>query len=262
MKYPAYPLHQTCNTSYWLDHPQLQFFRADSSKFKTALAVVLCLFQQMTFLDLLNYYEEVTVKVFHAGRMINDVVFYDLNTSIHVLEKLIDFQCGTDSSKFWVDLFNVLECKLPKRNTLQLIGPPGAGKSYFVDCVSAFVLNVGNIANFNRSCNFPLQDAKNRSLLVWNEPNFTPESTDTLKMLLGGDPCAARMKYENDYLIPRTPVIMTGNKKVLPDGDAFGQRVLTWCWISAPWLKECKMKPNPMAIKALYNKYSIKEMDV
>lgn len=189
------------------------------------------------------------------------LLFYTRTESIEILEKLIEYQCGDSADVFWKELFATLDKTVPKLNTMCIIGPPGSGKTFLADCVSAFMLNTGNIANFNKSCNFPLQDCKNRRFLVWNEPNFSPNNLDTLKMLLGGDPCPARIKYESDYVIPRTPVMMTTNKKVLPDNDAFSQRVSTWNWNSATYLKELKKKPHPLCMIDLYRKYTVVEIN-
>uniref|UniRef100_A0A0A9YFR6 Non-capsid protein NS-1 n=1 Tax=Lygus hesperus TaxID=30085 RepID=A0A0A9YFR6_LYGHE len=75
----------------------------------------------------------------------------------------------------------------------------------------SFYLNCGNIANFNRNCQFPLQDCINRRILLWNGPNCESTAFDNSKMLFGGDPLPARIKFSNDSKIPRTPIFVITN---------------------------------------------------
>lgn len=257
--HPAYPLNQTCNTKFWLNHFQLKFYRGDNISFKRAMNVCMVYFQSLSFEEMLEYYEAPAVMPNFRPTGNEELDLYDLPNSIYVLEELITYQHGADAHNFWISLFEVLTKAVPKTNAIQIVGAPGSGKTYLIDAISAFMLNTGNIANFNRSCNFPLQDCKNRSLLIWNEPNFTPDSEDTLKMLFGGDPCPARIKYENDYIIPRTPIIITTNIDVIPHKPAFTQRVRTYRWMAAPHLAEYTRKPNPMCIGELYRKYMLNE---
>ena len=42
-----------------------------------------------------------------------------------------------------------------------------------------------------------------------------PSAIETLKLLLGGDPCPANIKFEDHDIIPRTPIFMLSNTDVL-----------------------------------------------
>lgn len=92
-----------------------------------------------------------------------------------------------------------------------IISPPTAGKIFFLDSILHFYLNIGHIGNFNRYVNFPLNDAIERRVNVGNEPNFTEENVDTLKMLTAGDVLSARVKFKNDFKIHKTPLILMSN---------------------------------------------------
>lgn len=45
--------------------------------------------------------------------------------------------------QFVQDLLNVLDCKVPKRNTFDVLSPPNCGKTWFFDMICDFYLNVG-----------------------------------------------------------------------------------------------------------------------
>ncbi|CAH0562759.1 unnamed protein product [Brassicogethes aeneus] len=80
-------------------------------------------------------------------------------------------------------------------------GPPNSGKNYFMDAVIHFYFNFGQVHNFNKYDQFPLMECWNRRINYWNEPSCEPASFETLKMLFGGDPCPAKIKYESDKVI-------------------------------------------------------------
>lgn len=82
---------------------------------------------------------------------------------------------------------------------------------------------------------------------------------DTLKMLLGGDTFNAKVKYENDAVVQRTPVIVLSNNDIFPKDSAFTSIMLIYEWKTAPLLREYKRKPHPIGIYALLEKYNIFE---
>lgn len=107
-----------------------------------------------------------------------------------------------------------------------VLSEPNGGKNWFFDAVIHFFLNFGEIGNFNRHSSFPLQEAVNKRILLWNEPNAEPAAMDTLKMLLGGDTFNAKVKYENDAVVTRTPVIVLSNNDIFPKDAAFQSRLV------------------------------------
>lgn len=131
------------------------------------------------------------------------------------------------------------------------------GEKFFYRFSLAFYFNYGQIANFNRFQQFPLQDCVKRRILYWNEPNFEPSSTETLKLILGGDNCPAKIKYMGDKIITRTPVIITSNEDVFPNTDAFICRMKRYYWKQAPYLQNYKKKPYPLCLYHLFKYYNI-----
>lgn len=138
-----------------------------------------------------------------------------------------------------------------------VLSEPNGGKNWFFDAVIHFFLNFGEIGNFNRHSSFPLQEAVNKRILLWNEPNAEPAAMDTLKMLLGGDTFIAKVKYENDAVVTRTPVIVLSNNDIFPKDAAFQSRLVRHRWRTAPLLRKYKLKPHPIGVYSLMEKYNI-----
>lgn len=137
--------------------------------------------------------------------------YYTVEESVEKMEELLLFQYDNDEEMvhlFLEDLYNVIDKRLAKKNTMFILSEPNGGKNWFFDAVIHFFLNFGQIGNFNRHSSFPLPEAVNKRILLWNEPNAEPAAMDTLKMLLGGDTFNAKVKYENDAVVTRTPVIV------------------------------------------------------
>lgn len=185
-----------------------------------------------------------------------DSYYYNVDDSLTLLLNLLEYQMCEDReninnnhiiSEFIIDLNNIFEKRIPKINCVEIISEPSAGKNYFIDCITAFYVNIGSIANFNRCTNFPLQDCPDRRILIWNEPNVESSALDTCKMLFAGDPCPARIKYRDDVIIYKTPIIVTSNKNVFPQTKAFNDRMLRYHWRTCDWLKTCLKYPHPMA---------------
>lgn len=104
---------------------------------------------------------------------------------------------------------------------------------------------------------FPLNDCVQRRLIVWNEPSIMPSAYDTIKMLTGGDPCPANVKYQGHSVIARTPVIFTSNKNCFPNTEVWKQRIFFEKWQSCPELKAIKKYPNPRTYASLMTQCEI-----
>lgn len=186
--------------------------------------------------------------------------YYSLEESTDIAIKLLHFQFNDDEDTikiFLSDLLNILDKKLPKVNTLQVIAPPSSGKNFFFDMVIHYFFNFGQIGNFNKYCSFPLMEAVNRRILLWNEPNCEPAAFDTLKMLLGGDSINAKVKYQSDAVVFRTPIIILTNKAFLPRDPAFSCRVITYHWNTATFLKDYDKKLYPLCLYNIFKVFDI-----
>lgn len=181
--------------------------------------------------------------------------------SIDIIDKLLKYQFMDDDEeiyKFLMAVVNIVDKKIPKCNCLVVKSPPSAGKNFFFDMIFAICLNYGQLGCANKHNVFAFQEAPNKRILVWNEPNYESALNDTIKMMLGGDPYTVRVKNQMDAHVKRTPIIAMTNANVPFMGDlAFVDRIIKFNWKAAMFLKEISFKPYPMAFFEILNKYNI-----
>ncbi|KAK9708012.1 Parvovirus non-structural protein NS1 [Popillia japonica] len=148
------------------------------------------------------------------------------------------------------DAPNDIQHMVPRR-------PPSSGKTYFVRFVSSFFLSIGQVRNFNRNDSFPLNDCTDKRILVWDEPNYTRENLETIKMLFSGDNTPANVKYENQVVIEKTPLLITTNTDVFPTSEDFNKRMVRYRWTQLPITDEDHKQLYPMALPELFAFYDI-----
>lgn len=112
-------------------------------------------FISLKFQDIPNY---INVDNCRYGAITEDIweKYYSPEESEEILQKLLMFQFGDNINKFKKGLLNIIDKKIPKRNCMQIIGPPCYGKNYFLDCLADACINTGYIGNFYKYSNFPL----------------------------------------------------------------------------------------------------------
>lgn len=205
------------------------------------------------------YNNEECEPIFSAGFGNFSTYYYNVENSLKVMDELIHYQCDGDEEvvmDFVTTLFNVLERKIPKLNCIVIHSPPSAGKNFFFDAVKDYYINCGHLCRANKYNAFPFQDAEGRRIVLWNEPNYSPEFLDNIKELLGGDSTSVNVKYQHDTPVYRTPIIVLTNSTVsFMTHPAFADRVRVFNWIPAPHLAEYDKKPNPLAVWHLFHKY-------
>lgn len=195
--------------------------------------------------------------------------YYSMEESVEILDRLLKYQFDDDEneiSKFLQDLVNVVDFQPPenpgsniKCNTFLVISPPSAGKNFFFDTLFTLCLNLGQLGTANKSNNFAFQDAANRRIILWNEPNYESSMTDYIKTLFEGGDTKVRVKMLGDAHVKRTPIIVLTNNHVnFMSDSAFKDRVIQYRWKTAPFLKECLLKPYPLSFFKILLKYEIK----
>lgn len=209
--------------------------------------------------DFIEFYENLESPKFlfqdieDSGEM-----YYSIDKSTEYAIQFIDFQTNGNGAEFVQNLFNVLDKRIPKRNTIDVVSSPSCGKTWFFDMLCDFYINVGHMKNFNKYSQFPLQDCRERRIILWNEPNCHPEALDTLKTIFGGDRCAANIKCKDDDVINRTPLIVTGNNRIFPNSDAMNDRRFKYDFQYWPELKEIgRKKLFPLCWKNVLNHYQV-----
>lgn len=250
------PPTQIMSTHYWDDHIDLQNLPVNDKDVCLAFQrwnKKLC---GWTIKNFLEFYAEPRTylfqDIFHSGN-----VYYGVEESVTHVSNLLENSFG-NVSQFLQDLVDVIDRRIPKVNTIEVIAPPSTGKTWFFDMICDFFINVGHLKNMNRYSQFPFQDCTQRRIILWNEPNCHSEFLDTLKTVYGGDRCPAAIKCKDDAVIYRTPLIVTSNNAVFPTCDALNARRKKY--EMQPWrnLKEVgEKKPTPLCIGKLLEKYNV-----
>lgn len=181
--------------------------------------------------------------------------------SLEIVDNLIRHQCNDDDIEvktFLTAIVDIFDKRIPKCNCMVIHSQPSAGKNFFFDMLFAVAMNYGQLGCANKHNVFAFQEAPNKRLIVWNEPNYESSVTDVLKMMFAGDPYTVRVKHAMDTHVRRTPVFVLTNCHVNFMGDlAFRDRIIKFTWQPAPFLKDVEFKPYPMAFFDMLNKYGI-----
>lgn len=261
-KYPMSPVEAITRHRVWLMDNELKFLNQGDRDVKAALknwSNQLVTWSMKDFNDLYNNPD--CKPIFSAGYGNIDNYYYSIDRSVDVLEELIKYQCNEDDEMvelFLTDLYNVLERVQPKLNTLVIFSPPSSGKNYFFDAIKDFYINCGHLCNANKYNSFPFQDADCRRLILWNEPNYSPEFLEPIKEILGGDSTSVNVKYMADSPIYRTPVLVLTNRIVsFMHHIAFKDRLKVYNWKAAPYLAEYNKKPHPLATIKLFERFGL-----
>nr|QOD39552.1 NS1 [uncultured densovirus] len=260
--YPICPPEAIVKHRVWRDDSDLRFKNVGDREIKAAINSFK---DNLTTYDIFDfqkmYNKETCNPIFSAGFGNFDTYYYNIENSVKIMDELVRFQCGDDEDgimDFVETLYNVLERKIPKLNCMVIFSPPSAGKNFFFDAVKDFYLNAGHLCNANKFNNFPFQDAEGRRIVLWNEPNYSPEFLEPIKEILGGDSTSVNVKYQHDTPVYRTPVIVLTNNKVSFMGHkAFKDRLRIFNWMYAPFLANYDKKPNPLAVYHFMNKYLV-----
>lgn len=249
------------NSSVWL-RSKYRFFDLNSTLIRNCIKIVNNFYNELSMSEINDWFETCDPNhlFFNApwGNL-NDY-YYEVQESVDKMDMLLHYQFDNDESRilaFLTNLYNVLDKRVPKKNSMFVLSAPNAGKNWFFDAFMHFCVNFGQMGNFNRYCNFPLMECVDRRIIMWNEPCMEPSAAETLKMVLGGDTVNAKVKYAPDAVITRTPVIILSNNDVFPKDEAFRSRIYSYRWRSCQQLKTCTKKPHPLASYQLLLKYKI-----
>lgn len=219
--------------------------------------------RDINFKSLRQLYDEFGMKsthIFDRSRYEIDA-YLSFEESIEVLDKLLLHQFNQDVDlikEFLTDLVDVVDKRVLKKNTLVICSPPSAGKNYFLDTLFNICSNVGYLGTANKTNNFAFQEAPNKRILVWNEVNYESSMEDMVKQLTGGDTCKVRVKNNPDTYVTRTPVICMVNQSIdMMHKECFKERVVSYRWKKAEFLKHINKYPYPLSFFSILEKYFI-----
>ena len=247
------PFESSCHCIEWVANHNLFIYDTSNTEYVLAVKCIQRRTALSSFNQLLEYHQNAKFPTYYAR---NKNHYLSLDDSIRHVEDLLFFQYKENVKGFIERLFIITEKKLPKKNSMFIVGKPNSGKTWFIDMVAAFHLNIGNVKNVVRGQNFPFNDCINRRMLIWNEPSIMPSGFDSVKMLAGGDPCPTSIKYQGDGTITRTPLIFTSNKNIFSTYDSvWTSRMYFESWEPCSLLKDINGYPHPMTFKYLIDKY-------
>nr|AWV66983.1 Non-structural ORF [Ambidensovirus sp.] len=181
----------------------------------------------------------------------NNKYYYSPRYSIYIISRLLLAQTD-DPAGFIEHMVRIFDCKESKKNTLYLRGPPGAGKSYFINTLAELVWNVGRVeANINKTNAFPFEHLLYKRMAILNEFNCSPAQKDNCKELFEGAETTIAVKYKARCNLKRIPVYITTNNNFLlnfdrTDSEAFQQRMFIYRWRPQPWLEALDAYPHPL----------------
>lgn len=180
------------------------YYNRNLNYFKTTLDKFYFILNQRSTQDALCIYKTIShdLLLFNCGNEPIWSYYYSINDSLNILETLLHFQYSSTGKmvEFLNRLLCIVDKRLPKKNCMCIVGNPNAGKNYYFDAIVHYFINFGQIGNFTKYNQFPLQEAVNRRILLWNEPFFEPGSEETLKCLFGGDTLNCKVKYMPDAI--------------------------------------------------------------
>lgn len=253
------PLNKVFTSGEWVNS-KYKFKNVDSIQIKNILDLVKRKYANSSIQDLIKMYRTKCKQVYFAAPNNFTDYYYDTDKSLAIMEKIALFQNNNNlanTKQFLIDVHAICEKKIPKRNALIICSPSNAGKNLFFDSIVHWYSNYGQIANFNRQQQFPLMDAVNRRICMWNEPMCETSAFEDVKMLFGGDSMKVRVKYSNDAVVDRTPIIVLTNNDIFPSDVTFQCRIIKYMWQSMPELKYVKKHINPWAYIELLKKYKV-----
>lgn len=205
-------------------------------------------------------FEEILLK--RKNDLFNDCLYYDNDYSAHVLVRLLKCQFGSFEiiQEFLSNVLKVLNCQIPKINTINIKGPPGSGKTWFVETIGKLCWFTGRCdSSINKFTQFPFEHMLGKRVTIFNEFNLAPSFKDVVKEILEGANVTINVKYKNRCMLDRTPIFITTNNNwemdhPEVDRKAFAQRMITYNWNSQPWLRLEDGYPHPPALARLFYK--------
>lgn len=244
------PFESSCHCSSWVNNHNLFIYDNANTEYKLACSSIQRRTSNMSYSEIVQLHK-LSPNPTYYSRQNNH--YLSVEDSLKYITQLLVHQYGSEYKSFLKRVYDVCERNIPKKNSMFITGKPNSGKTWFMDCLAAFYLNVGNVKNVVRGQNFPFNDCVNRRLLVWNEPSIMPSGYDSVKMLAGGDPCPAGVKYQGDATITRTPLFFTSNKLIFQQTDVWTSRIFFENWKQASFLKNITGYPHPQAFISLFN---------
>lgn len=261
-------IYRLYKSNYWNSTEQafrdpifIEAFKEDYySRTETLKRINLLVFDQLQLEWKDKLFEEI---IFHRiNNEFNDCLYYNNEYSAYLLVRLLYCQLKSFDKmvEFLKHLLNIMNKTYPKINTLNIRGPPGSGKTYFIETIGKLCWFTGRCdSSINKFTQFPFEHMLGKRLTIFNEFNLAPSFKDVVKEILEGANITINVKYRSRCILERTPIIITTNNyweldHPEVDRQAFEQRMISYEWFPQPWLKLEDAYPHPPAIAKLFHK--------
>lgn len=259
---PVCPMIGIVDSDKWLNDPDLMYMRKDNKIVNNVLDTWAQKTCRWSIFDFNSFYSEPDcTPLFWSGYREFDNVYYTVEESLAIVDKLLRFQCNDDPvqvQEFLQDCFVVCERQVPKLGTLLIKSQPSAGKNYMMEIFLDYYWNRGQLGNLNKHNQFGLQECQGKRILLWDEPNYESGMVEQLKNVTAGHPFSARVKCKGDAAVYSTPLIILTNRNIsLINNKAFEDRMRCHYWSPAPFLKPLTKKPNPLCLYPLMLRWNI-----
>jgi len=140
--------------------------------------------------------------------------YFSVEESITWLTKILD-NSRIPIEEFVQEVAVVLDKRLPKRNLLIWEGGNNAGKTLVATLFMDALLVTADVQNLDTTDKFCMQNCKGVRAILVNEAMITEPSFEYFKNLAEGkEGTPVAVKYEPDYRMPRTPMILTTNAPI------------------------------------------------
>lgn len=120
-------------TPNWLSNPQFRFIRLDDKHLQRAIQVFNDEMCSYTTLDFIELYKN-TQPLFDAPHGDMHGFYMMVEDSFAAMLELLDFQFDNNREEvcdFVNNLYALLEKLIPKKNCMEIVSPPSAGKNFF-----------------------------------------------------------------------------------------------------------------------------------
>lgn len=213
---------------------------------RTALALAKHKVHDMPFIALAQKaYQEETAHMRYSQCL-------SIQESFEWYQRILEYN-DIDMYDFSHFIFQIMDKKLTKINTVILKGPPNAGKTLIAESIAKAAIFYCNIQKFSKGQNFVFMDAVGVRCCMINEPRFTDEWVESLKNIFEGCPVHVDVKFLSGQMLERTPVVITTNHPLsmyVQNGkdiaqSAFDARSKTFLFSQFQDLKDCKGHLHP-----------------
>lgn len=138
-------------------------------------------------------------------------IYYSPAESLELLGKWCQYN-GIVFGEFCKRVQEVMDRKVPKKNTLLVIGPSNSGKTIFLkrtlEPLTPFSAQIGGVGNAGQ---FLWQMCPGARAIYIEECRLAPEHIETAKLIFGGEPATVDVKCKPPSRVGRVPVFISSN---------------------------------------------------